>query len=82
MNDELKPCPFVKVNASVTEGLTSSNPRIWFELSCGHSFMVDGLNMPRCCPMCTALINMDDEPDMDMSKNVHMCPNENRKENR
>lgn len=71
---------YVKVIASVTEGLTSSNPRKWIELSCGHSFMVDGFDVPRCCPTCDALINADDKPDIDMSKSVHMCPNEDSRE--
>ena len=38
--------------ASSTDGLCSDNPRQWFELSCGHSFTLDGLRAPVACPVC------------------------------
>lgn len=44
------------VTASSTDGLCSDNPRKYFELSCGHSFTFDGLEMPNFCPNCGAKV--------------------------
>ena len=41
-----------RIIASSTDGLCSDNPRQWFELSCGHSFTLDGLGVPVACPVC------------------------------
>lgn len=41
-----------KVVASSTDGLTTDDPRQWFELSCGHAFKLDGLDAPVACPVC------------------------------
>ena len=41
-----------RISASSTDGLCSDNPRQRFELSCGHSFIVDGLGAPVACPVC------------------------------
>ena len=41
-----------KVVASSTDGLTNDNPKKWFELSCGHTFMLYGLDAPVACPVC------------------------------
>ena len=40
------------IAASATDGLCSDNPRQYFELSCGHSFTLDGLEAPVACPVC------------------------------
>lgn len=42
--------------SSATEGLVSDDPKQWFELSCGHSFMVDGLEPPKCCAVCGKVV--------------------------
>lgn len=41
-----------KIVASSTDGLTTNDPKKWFELSCGHSFMLYGFDAPICCPVC------------------------------
>lgn len=41
-----------RIIASSTDGLCSDNPRKWFELSCGHSFTLDGLEAPVACAVC------------------------------
>ena len=41
-----------RITASATDGLCSDNPRIWFKLSCGHSFTLDGLGAPVACAVC------------------------------
>ena len=59
-NGEHEPMEFVpklgswtcRITASSTDGLCSDNPRQRFELSCGHSFTVDGLDAPVACPVC------------------------------
>lgn len=40
------------ITASSTDGLCSDNPRQYFELSCGHSFTLDGLGAPVACAVC------------------------------
>ena len=45
-----------KVVASSTDGLTTDEPKKWFELSCGHSFMLYGLGAPICCPVCGRIV--------------------------
>lgn len=45
-----------RVVASATDGLTTESPRQWFELSCGHSLELDGLEPPACCPVCRKLV--------------------------
>ena len=46
-----------EITASATDGLCSDNPRIWFKLSCGHSFTLDGLEAPNYCPNCGKAVN-------------------------
>lgn len=41
-----------RITASATDGLCSDNPRQYFELSCGHSFTLDGLGAPVACAVC------------------------------
>lgn len=41
-----------RIAASSTDGLCSDHPRQRFELSCGHSFTIDGLGAPVACPVC------------------------------
>lgn len=41
-----------EIVASSTDGLGSDSPKYWFELSCGHSFTVDGLELPVACAVC------------------------------
>ena len=41
-----------RISASSTDGLCSDNPRKWCELSCGHSFTLEGLGKPVACPVC------------------------------
>ena len=41
-----------EVVMSFTDGLCTDNPKHWFKLSCGHSFMVDGLGKPVACAVC------------------------------
>lgn len=41
-----------RIIASSTDGLCSDNPRQWFKLSCGHSFMLYGLDVPVACAVC------------------------------
>ena len=41
-----------RITASSTDGLCSDDPRQRFELSCGHSFTLDGLGAPVACPVC------------------------------
>ena len=41
-----------RITASSTDGLCSDNPRQYFELSCGHSFTLDGLGAPVACSVC------------------------------
>lgn len=41
-----------RITASATDGLCTDRPRQYFELSCGHSFTLDGLEPPNCCPNC------------------------------
>ena len=41
-----------KVVASLTDGLTTNEPRKWFKLSCGHAFKLNGLDAPVACPVC------------------------------
>lgn len=45
-----------KVVASSTDGLTSDNPKQWFELSCGHAFKLYGLGAPVACPVCGKVV--------------------------
>ena len=45
-----------RVVASSTDGLCTDNPRHWYELSCGHSFTVYGLEMPVACPICAKAV--------------------------
>lgn len=45
-----------KVVASSTDGLTTDEPKKWFELSCGHSFMLYRLGVPICCPVCGRIV--------------------------
>ena len=45
-----------KVVASSTDGLMTAEPKKWFELSCGHSFMLYGLDAPICCPVCGRIV--------------------------
>ena len=45
-----------RVSGSATDGLMSEHPRKWWELSCGHSFEMDGLEPPECCPVCRKLV--------------------------
>ena len=45
-----------RVVASATDGLMTDSPRKWFELSCGHSLELDGLEPPACCPVCRKLV--------------------------
>jgi DNA-directed RNA polymerase subunit RPC12/RpoP len=40
------------VTGSATDGLCTDNPRKYFELSCGHSFTLNGLKTPNYCPNC------------------------------
>lgn len=40
------------IAASATDGLCSDSPRKWYELSCGHSFMLYGLEAPAACAVC------------------------------
>lgn len=42
--------------ASSTDGLCSDNPRQYFELSCGHSFTIDGLKRPVACAVCGKIV--------------------------
>ena len=44
------------ITASSTDGLCSDNPRQYFELSCGHTFTLDGLEPPNYCPNCGAKV--------------------------
>ena len=41
-----------RITASSTDGLCSDNPLQRFELSCGHSFTLYGLDAPVACPVC------------------------------
>lgn len=41
-----------RIAASSTDGLTSDEPKQWFELSCGHVFKLYGLGIPVACPVC------------------------------
>ena len=41
-----------KVVASSTNGLTTENPKQLFQLSCGHTFKIYGLDVPVACPVC------------------------------
>lgn len=41
-----------RIVASSTDGLTTNEPKKWFELSCGHSFILYGLDTPAACPVC------------------------------
>lgn len=45
-----------RITASSTDGLCSDNPRHYFELSCGHSFTLDGLEPPNYCKVCGAKV--------------------------
>ena len=45
-----------RITASSTDGLCSDNPRHYFELSCGHSFTLDGLEPPNYCEVCGAKV--------------------------
>ena len=45
-----------RVVASATDGLMTDSPRKWWELSCGHSLELDGLEPPACCPVCGKLV--------------------------
>ena len=45
-----------RVMASATDGLTTDSPRQRWELSCGHSLELDGLEPPACCPVCGKLV--------------------------
>ena len=52
--DQLREC---KVLATVTDGLTGDNPKRYFELSCGHSLFLPGLeDVPKFCPRCGASV--------------------------
>lgn len=41
-----------RITASATDGLCTDRPRQYFELSCGHSFTIDGLERPIACAVC------------------------------
>lgn len=48
-----------KVIASATNGLTTDTtdiPKQWFRLSCGHTFMIYGLDTPVACPVCGKVV--------------------------
>lgn len=45
-----------RVVASATDGLMSERPRKRWELSCSHSFEMDSLEPPACCPVCGKLV--------------------------
>lgn len=45
-----------RITASSTDGLCSDNPRHYFELSCCHSFTLDGLEPPNYCEVCGAKV--------------------------
>ena len=45
-----------RITASATDGLCSDNPRKWFELSCGHTFMLYGLGTPVACAVCGKVV--------------------------
>ena len=50
--DQLRECT---VLATVTDGLTGDDPKRYFELSCGHSLFLSGLeDVPKFCPKCGA----------------------------
>ena len=49
-----------RITASSTDGLCSDNPRHYFELSCGHSFTINGLDAPVACAVCGKVVKNAD----------------------
>jgi len=49
-----------RITASSTDGLCSDNPRHYFELSCGHSFTINGLDAPIACAVCGKVVKNAD----------------------
>ena len=49
-----------RITASSTNGLCSDNPRRYFELSCGHSFTINGLDAPVACAVCGKVVKNAD----------------------
>jgi len=49
-----------RITASSTNGLCSDNPRHYFELSCGHSFTINGLDAPVACAVCGKVVKNAD----------------------
>lgn len=45
-----------KIKTSVTDGLCGDDPKVYYELSCGHRMMLYGLDVPILCAVCGKVV--------------------------
>lgn len=45
-----------KITTSATDGLCGDDPKVYYELSCGHRIMLYGLDVPIRCAVCGKVV--------------------------